>query len=132
MYSSPPPYSLPKLRHPLPQHQQKHGEVCHAARLTPESLSAFCLVASRKRFSLSQCNLEPLELSLELPGKSVVCQLYPWKRCFSVEVVRGSSLPGSTPKTWEKNPRYRPDVEMCFLSPFSWYDKTTHPRWKFL
>ena len=44
----------------------------HAARLTPESLSAFCLVASRKRFSLSQCNLEPLELSLELPGKSVV------------------------------------------------------------
>lgn len=99
----------------------------HAARLTPESLSAFCLVASRKRFSLSQCNLEPLELSLELPGKSVV----------SVETLflsGGFTLfhpyQVATPKTSEKNPRYpRVDTEevlrfarmsVCFLCPFFW------------
>lgn len=137
MSSSPPQYSLPKLRHPLPQHQQKHGETPRR-ETDPGILVSFLFGCIPKAIFA-----EPMQL-----GTVGVVTGVAWEvSCIHGNVVSPwlygvSSLAGSTPKTSEKNPRYpRVDTEevlrlarmfVCFLCPFFRYDKTTHPQWQFL
>ena len=113
MSSFPPPYSLPKLRHLLPQHQQKHGETPRR-ETDPGILVSFLFGCIPKAIFA-----EPMQL-----GTVGVVTRVAWEvSCFRGNVVSQwrfypvSSLPGSNPENIGKKSKvsksgYRRSVEI--------------------